>query len=62
LQITALALLRHRPLKLQQTRMLKKHHGKSTHQRVGKHIAALLGHAAIGHRAKSGPQQLDKGF
>jgi hypothetical protein len=36
---------------LQQTRVLEKHHGKSTHQRVGQHIAALLGHAAIDYRA-----------
>jgi hypothetical protein len=55
LQITPLALLRHCALELQQTRMLEKHHRKATQQRVGEHIATLLGYAAIGHHAKGGP-------
>src|SRR5262249_24724585 len=42
LQITAPPLLGHRPLKLQQTRMLEKHQRKATHQGIGEGVPQLL--------------------
>jgi hypothetical protein len=42
LQITALSLLRHRPLKLQETGMLEKHHRKATPQRLAQGVPQLI--------------------
>jgi hypothetical protein len=54
LQITPLAFLFHRPLTLQQTGMLKKHHGKATQYRVLEGIAELLTGTRIGHGTERG--------
>jgi len=62
LQITAPPLVFHRALKLQETRMLKKHQRKATQQRIGQGIAELGGGSRIFHFATGCGQQIDNRF
>jgi hypothetical protein len=59
LQVTSAALLLHRPLELQQTGVLEKHHGKATHQGVRQPIAEVVRCPGILHRAKPRGQEVN---